>query len=363
MIKKLIQWTEQGIIPDIFIRAGIRRLCRARLRDVDQGDCESNQLRLEKLLEKFRHGEIAPLPEKANEQHYEVPAEFYELVLGSRKKYSCCYYPKGNESLDEAEILGLEQTCERAQLRDGQAILELGCGWGSLTLWMAEKYPNANITAVSNSRSQREYILNQAENRGVDRNLTVITCDMNDFDIETRFDRVVSVEMFEHMRNYEQLLKNISRWLNEDGKLFVHIFCHRDLTYEFQDKGESDWMSRYFFSGGIMPGDSLLYRFGSNMQISRQWRWRGSHYQQTSEHWLQNADRNKDAILGIFGQCYGADQATIWFHRWRLFFLAVAELFGMDDGQQWWVSHYLFERPSSSNVAANSDLTHTWQDH
>ncbi len=354
---RLIDLAERGWVPDFLLRLGIRRLCRKRLQDVDLGDCEQNQLQLERLIEQFSIGPIAPLPEKANEQHYEVPAGFYDLVLGKRKKYSCCLYANGSENLDQAEEASLAETCRRAEISDGQNILELGCGWGSLTLWIAEKYPNTKITAVSNSRSQREFILGQAESRGLDGNLTVITCDMNDFDTKETFDRVVSIEMFEHMRNYRRLLKNIARWLAPKGKLFVHIFCHRQFTYEFQDLGANDWMSRYFFSGGVMPSDGLFLRFADHMQMTRQWRWGGMNYSRTSEHWLANLDRQKSKIMPILVQTYGPTEAVRWFNRWRMFFLAVSELFATDSGQQWWVSHYLFERHTALKIV--SELSQT----
>ncbi len=222
-------------------------------------------------------------------------------------------------------------------------ILELGCGWGSLTLWMAEKYPAAKITAVSNSRSQRAHILEQAKNRGIDQNLTVVTCDMNDFDTDQQFDRVVSVEMFEHMRNYQQLLNRISRWLVPDGKLFVHIFCHRELVYKFQDEGSTDWMSRYFFSGGIMPNDELLSWFQDDVSLVKRWRWNGAHYQKTCEAWLANMDANREPIMKVLIETYGAQDAKRWFHRWRMFYLACSELFGFHGGNEWYVAHYLFE--------------------
>ncbi|MEM7454959.1 MAG: cyclopropane-fatty-acyl-phospholipid synthase family protein [Planctomycetota bacterium] len=353
LVARIIDLAERGYVPDFLLRAGIRRLCRKRLAAVDQGSCEANQKRLEQLVTQFNLGPVAPLPEKANEQHYEVPSELYELVLGARRKYSCCVFPTDGMSLDAAEEAALRETCERAGIEDGQNILELGCGWGSLTLWMAEHYPDANITAVSNSASQREYILAQAKSRGIDRNLEVITCDMNDFDTDTRFDRVVSVEMFEHMRNYRELFKRISNWLKSDGKLFVHIFCHREFTYEFEDNGPSDWMSRYFFSGGVMPGDNLLLRFSGALKTARHWRWSGTHYQKTSEAWLANMDRNRKEIMPILERTYGSEDAERWFHRWRLFYLAVAELFGMDNGQQWWVSHYLFEKTEVNEFRDN----------
>ena len=225
------------------------------------------------------------------------------------------------------------------------SILELGCGWGSLTLWMAEHFPNSKIVAVSNSTSQREHILEQAQARRIDKRLTVLTRDMNEFEPanDYRFDRVVSVEMFEHMHNYRMLLNRISGWLRDNGKLFVHIFCHRNLAYQFKDENREDWMSRYFFSGGNMPSDDLLLRFQDDLKVEKQWRWSGQHYHLTCEHWLQNTDRNRDAILEVFQNTYGAD-AKVWLQRWRMFFLACSELFRMNQGNEWYVSHYLFTK-------------------
>jgi cyclopropane-fatty-acyl-phospholipid synthase len=289
----------------------------------------------------MRKAPVALHTEKANEQHYEVPAEFFHTVLGKHKKYSCCYWPAGVESLDEAEQLALLETCKHAQLNDGQEILELGCGWGSLTLWMAEHYPKSRIDAVSNSHSQREYIESVAASRGL-TNINVLTCDMNDFDTAQRYDRVVSVEMFEHMRNWSQLYENIERWLNDDGLFFKHIFVNRGVPYLFLDQDENDWMSRHFFSGGMMPSDDLPLHFQQHLKLQRQWRWQGEHYEKTSNAWLQNMDDNKDSLWPLLETAYGAGQAQKWWMRWRMFFMACAELFAFNNGQEWYVSHYLF---------------------
>ncbi len=342
LTEKLIDWAERGRLPDAVLRMGIRRLLKNRLKQVDLGSPEANQLHLKQLIREFDQGPIAPVPEKANQQHYEVPADVYRYMLGQRRKYSCCYWSDDVKTLDQAEVAALRMTCQRAGISDGMKVLELGCGWGSLTLWMAEQFPTAQITAVSNSASQREFILNRARETGIDANLQVITCDMNDFDIDQQFDRVVSVEMFEHMRNYRRLMHQISKWLVPDGKLFVHIFCHRDLTYEFQDRSSSDWMSRYFFTGGIMPSDDLLLQFQSDLSIQQQWRWSGLHYEKTANAWIRNMDLNRDALMVGLAGAYPAHEAKRWFYRWRMFYMACAELFGYDQGNQWWVSHYLF---------------------
>ena len=346
MIETLIDFTERGWVPDSMVRVGIRRLLRKRLQQVDQGDANANRLQTDRLVEKFSAGPIALVPEKANEQHYEVPKDLFELTLGPRLKYSSCFFPDKSTTLQQAEVVALQQTCQRAGIADGMNILELGCGWGSLSLWMAENYPNAKLTVVSNSSSQRLFIEAEAKQLGVSKNLKVVTCDINDFRIEKKFDRVVSVEMFEHVRNHKMLMERISDWLTPEGKLFIHIFCHRELTYPFQDEQKSDWMSRYFFSGGIMPGQDLLLRYQDDLQSEENWTWNGTHYQRTCERWLENMDANRAEIMPILNLTYGRAEALRWFNRWRMFYLACSELFGFDGGDQWLVGHYLFRNRS-----------------
>ncbi len=338
-----IEAAERGWVPDSLIRWLIRRLCGRRARQGDRGNCEANRESLRDFIQQLRHSPIALVPEKANQQHYEVPAEFFQQVLGPHGKYSCCLWTDASRSLGEAESAALAETCQRADLRDGQDILELGCGWGSLTLWMAEHYPHSRITAVSNSASQRASICAAAQQRGLD-NVGVITADMNEFHPPGQFDRVVSVEMFEHMRNYEQLLQRISGWLKPRGKLFIHIFSHRELAYPFECDGEDDWMARHFFTGGIMPNEELLLHFQRDLHLVDQWRWSGKHYEKTSNAWLANLDARRSQVLPILAGVYGEREAIRWFHRWRLFFLACAELFGYRHGEDWGVSHYLFQQ-------------------
>ncbi len=334
-----IDAVERGLMPDAVTRLAIRRMCTQRLGEVSVSE--------EDFAGAMRRGPIAPIPHKANEQHYELPAEFFAAVLGPRKKYSCCLWSAATTQLAEAEDAALAETCRRAEIADGQEILELGCGWGSLSLWMAERYPHSRITAVSNSAVQRQFIESLAASRGA-RNLRVITADMNAFAPpadagDGRFDRVVSIEMFEHMRNYEQLLARIGSWLRPQGKLFVHIFCHRRLAYEFESEGTANWMGRHFFSGGIMPSASLLRRFDRDFAVMREWQWSGLHYQRTAEAWLASLDARHDDVAAILERAYGAVDARRWLNRWRVFFLAVSEMFGYADGEQWFVSHYLLE--------------------
>jgi cyclopropane-fatty-acyl-phospholipid synthase len=287
---------------------------------------------------------IAEQTQAANEQHYEVPTRFYQLCLGRRLKYSSGLWDDSVTTLDEAEERMLALTCERAGLANGQHILELGCGWGSLSRWMAEHFPGARITAVSNSRTQKEHIDAMASARGL-TNLEIITQDMNVFTIDRQFDRVVSVEMFEHMKNYQLLLRKVAGWLVPGGRLFVHIFTHRELAYHYENKGPDDWMTRYFFAGGQMPSDDLLLYFQDDLRIENHWCVSGTHYQRTAEAWLENMDANKAEIWPLFEKTYGPDQARKWWVYWRVFYMACAELWGYDKGNQWHVSHYRFQKP------------------
>ena len=335
--------TENGYVPDSLIRHGIRALLKQRLREIRADDIEHTADAQAEFIAAMDRSPVALVPERANEQHYEIPQAFYEQVLGKYGKYSCCYWPEGTRSLDDAELRGLELTCEHAGLEDGMRVLELGCGWGSLTLHIARTYPNSTITAVSNSASQGQYIRDRAVSEGL-RNVTVITADMNDFDTEETFDRVVSVEMFEHMRNHRGLMNRVCRWLELDGKFFMHIFVHRNTPYLFEDKDETDWMTRFFFDGGMMPSDDLPLFFQDHLRLEQRWRWNGCHYQKTAEAWLKNMDDNRDQVWPVLEKVYGKDFAKTWFMRWRMFFLAVSELFGYDDGNEWYVSHYTFRK-------------------
>ncbi len=338
-----LNWIEQGLVPDTVIRAGIRRLLKERLTEIGAADPAVAGELAETFIASLGEAPVALLPNKANEQHYEVPAAFFALALGPHRKYSSCWWPEGVDTLDAAEAAALTATCQRAELADGQRILELGCGWGSLTLWMAKHYPASRITAVSNSSSQRLHIETAAKQRGL-TNVQVITCDMNEFEVSARFDRIVSVEMFEHMRNWPEMFRRVNSWLAPGGRFFMHVFVHRSTPYLFVERDGSDWMSRHFFAGGMMPADDLALRFQDDLRVVRRWRWDGTHYARTADAWLANMDARRAAVWPVLEKTYGREHAAQWWMRWRIFFMSCAELFGYERGQQWWVSHYLFER-------------------
>ena len=328
MTSIVLTMAERGWLPLPALKLGVRRLCAGRLTELDATATT-------RFVQSLDASAVALLPVKANEQHYEVPARFFELVLGRNLKYSSAYWPAGTTSLDAAEEAMLALTCERAGLIDGQDILELGCGWGSLSLYMAKQYPNSRILSVSNSRTQRAFIEHLAPT-----NLRVVTQDMNTFDPHRTFDRIVTVEMFEHMRNWPELLRRCATWLREDGRMFVHVFCHRTHAYPFETEGDGNWMGRYFFTGGMMPSFSMLNSVSGAMAVTEQWYESGNHYQRTAEAWRLNHEQQRSAVVALFRETYGRD-AELWYHRWRLFFLSCEELFGYDGGEEWGVGHYV----------------------
>jgi cyclopropane-fatty-acyl-phospholipid synthase len=334
---------EKNKIPDSLIRIGIRKLLKQRLLDENKGNTEAQQDHLMKLIDELKASPIAINTVDANEQHYEVPTEFYQYCLGEHLKYSSGYWKDGVTDINTSEKDMLELTCQRADLQNGQTVLELGCGWGSLSLFMAAKFPQSKFTVVSNSRTQKIYIDEEAKKRNI-TNLTVITVNINDFKPDQIYDRVVSVEMFEHMRNYQKLMHLVSMALKPGGKLFVHIFTHKEYAYKFEVIDETDWMSKYFFTGGIMPSDDLLLYFNEHLGIEKHWHVSGTHYAKTSEAWLQNMDAHKAQIMPLFERTYGKDQAVKWWVYWRLFYLACAELWAYNNGEEWIVSHYLFNK-------------------
>ncbi len=343
LISVFIFLMERGLLPDSIIRWGVRRLCQERLDSLQHGF--GGNAHYARALEKMP---LAEATKEANQQHYEVPTEFFLIVLGENRKYSSAFYENSGIPLKQAERDALAETVAHAELTDGMQILELGCGWGSLTLYMASQFPNSKILGISNSKTQRLFIEAEAAKRGL-HNIEIRTLNLAEVNFaellgKDRFDRVVSVEMFEHFKNYKILLQRISQVLKVNGKLFVHIFTHQIYSYPFETDGEDNWMGRYFFTGGQMPAQDLFSEFQEDLLLDKQWNWSGTHYQLTSEAWLQNLDANKEKCLAIFERDMSPQEAKLWFHRWRVFFISVAELFGFKHGTEWGVSHYLFRK-------------------
>lgn len=346
-----INWAERGWVPDSILRFGIRHLLKQRLQQVGADDTKKANANLEEFAAQLRHVPMVVASEDANIQHYEVATEFFQIVLGKHLKYSSGYWPEGVDSLNAAEEAMLELTVQRADVQDGQRILELGCGWGSLTVWMATHFPHSYITAISNSASQKVFIEKRCRERNL-RNVRVLTANVSECDFHERFDRILSVEMFEHVRNHRQLLANIANWLSPAGKLFVHIFCHKDSAYLFEVDDEADWMARNFFRGGMMPAEGLLGHFDEHLAIEEQWRINGQHYARTCEAWLKNLDQHREAARQLFA---GAPMPEIQLQRWRMFFMACAELFAFRQGTEWGVAHYLLT-PVQAAVSMRSSV-------
>jgi len=339
----LIDLAERSLLPDWLIRLGMRRLLASRLAEERRREVAQPGGSLRQFVQDLRGSPIAVHTDAANVQHYEVPTEFFRRVLGPRLKYSSCYWPRPDTTLPQAEDAMLELFCQRAGIEDGMDVLELGCGWGSLCLWIAEHFPNCRVLAISNSQTQREFIQSRCRELGRN-NVEVQTADVADFGTERQFDRVVSVEMFEHVRNYEELLRRIATWLKPDGKLMVHIFCHARFAYPFETEGQANWMGRHFFTGGIMPSDHLLLYFQRDLVLEDHWRLSGTHYAKTLEAWLQSCDCQRSDLLDLFAAALGRQEAGRQLQRWRMFLMACAELFNYGGGDEWFVSHYLFSK-------------------
>ena len=334
-----IKAAKSGLVPDGVIRAGIRKLMEGRNHSLVSMPCDERAAAKMLHVEELRSSSVAINTEEANEQHYEVPTKLYDLCLGPRKKYSGCEFTSTMDTLAAAEDRALATIGERAELEDGQDVLDMGCGWGSFTLYAAAKYPQSNFTSVSNSKTQKQYIDAKAAERGL-TNVSVVTANINEWKTKKRFDRVVTVEMMEHVKNYEELLSRVASWLKPTGKLFVHIFTHATQPYHFED----GWMARTFFTGGQMPSADLLHFFQRDLHIVNQWAVNGKNYQLTSERWLTNCDAHKTELVNLLEETYGEGEGYGKWIEWRLFFLALSECFGMHDGETWYVSHYLFSK-------------------
>jgi cyclopropane-fatty-acyl-phospholipid synthase len=344
-----IDLAERRVLPDPVVRMGMRRLLGRRLAEQRRHDSRLDGGAVQAFVREMESEPVAVATRDANRQHYELPAEFFAAVLGPALKYSSCLWPDGVRTLAEAEERMLELTCGRAGIENGMEILDLGCGWGSLSLWIARRYPGCRVLSVSNSRSQAEFIRARCAAEGLDR-VDVVTADMNDFTTDRRFDRVVSVEMFEHMRNWGRLFDRVASWLRPDGAFFQHVFCHGRYAYRYEDQGAGDWMARHFFTGGIMPSEDLPRRVGGRLEVAEQWRVNGLHYSRTLEAWLDTMDRCRAALMPVFAATYG-DDAGRWFARWRMFFMACSELFRYRDGNEWFVAHTLM-RPRAAASGA-----------
>ncbi|XP_078432110.1 (S)-coclaurine N-methyltransferase-like isoform X3 [Wolffia australiana] len=345
-VRAMVASLERNLLPDLVVRRLTRILLASRLRAEYRPSAELQLSDLLGFVDELKRMPIAVETEKPKAQHYEVPTSFFKLVLGKNLKYSCCYYPENSCTLDDAEDRMLEIYCTRAQVKDGQSILDVGCGWGSLSLFIAKKFKNCKVTGICNSATQKAHIEERCRELQLS-NVNIIVADISKFEMEAAFDRVISIEMFEHMKNYKLLLKKLSSWMKEDALLFVHYFCHKNVTYHFEDINEDDWITRYFFTGGTMPSANLLLYFQDDVAVVNHWLVNGKHYAQTSEDWLKKMDENATVIRPIMESTYGRDEATKWTVYWRTFFIAVAELFGYNNGEEWMVAHFLFKKKFS----------------
>lgn len=342
-VRVFMRWLEANLVPDYIVRKLTRAFLARRLRLGYKLNASLQLADLMAFIDALKQMPLAMNTEAAKAQHYELPTSFFKLVLGKHLKYSCGYFTRSTSTLDEAEEAMLELYCERAQVKDGQTILDIGCGWGSLILYIARKYPNNQVTGICNSKTQKLFIEEQCSEMGL-CNVVIFADDISKFEIENTFDRVISIEMFEHMKNYGSLLRKISQWMKPESLLFVHHFCHKVFAFHFEDVDEDDWITRYFFAGGTMPSSNLLLYFQDHVAVVDHWLVNGKHYAQTSEEWLKNMDKNLTSIIPIFNDTYGESSAQKWMAYWRTFFIAVAELFGYNDGEEWMVSHLLFKK-------------------
>ncbi|OIS95929.1 PREDICTED: (S)-coclaurine N-methyltransferase-like [Nicotiana attenuata] len=342
-VRLMLSSLERNLLPDAVIRRLTRLLLAARLRSSYKPSAELQLSDLLQFVHSLREMPIAVMTEKAKSQHYELPTSFFKFVLGKHFKYSCCYFHDKSSTLVDAEKAMMELYCERSQLKDGHTILDVGCGWGSLSLYIAQKYSSCKITGICNSVTQKAHIEEQCRELQL-QNVEIIVADISTFEMEGSYDRILSIEMFEHMKNYGDLLKKISRWMKPDSLLFVHYFCHKAFAYHFEDVNDDDWITRYFFSGGTMPSANLLLYFQDDVSVVNHWLVNGKHYAQTSEEWLKRMDQNKTSIKPIMESTYGKDSAVKWTVYWRTFFISVAELFGYNNGEEWMVAHFLFKK-------------------
>nr|GMD45925.1 (S)-coclaurine N-methyltransferase [Ipomoea batatas] len=334
---------ERNLLPDAVIRRLTRLLLASRLRSSYKSSADLQLSDLLHFVHSLKEMPIAIMTEKPKSQHYELPTSFFKLVLGKQFKYSCCFFPDQYSTLEDAEKAMLELYCERSQIKDGHTVLDVGCGWGSLSLYIAKKYSNCKVTGICNSVTQKAHIEEQCRELQLE-NVDIIVADISTFDMEASYDRIFSIEMFEHMKNYGDLLKKIAKWMKPDSFLFVHYFCHKAFAYHFEDINDDDWITRYFFSGGTMPSANLLLYFQDDVSIIDHWLVNGKHYARTSEEWLKRMDENMKSVKPIMESTYGKDSALKWTVYWRTFFIAVAELFGYNNGEEWMVAHFLFKK-------------------